>query len=227
LENAALQHFVQNLIRTSEELREGIGFGRIIEAATGCKVIPITSSTQDKKLLEKLKEAFNLVVNTCNAEGGVRPKSGRVNEVGSTLEAYVKEAINLQEGLICTEPKTLTGAIQRAGYPNLEVIDEYGRSTYLEIKSFDKQKATSSNFRTFYYEPRTKTSKVTKDARHLLIAFPHLGGKGPRWKLAGWLVVDMSNIKVRLKAEFQSSNRWMYRKENILDASHFHRGRRS
>ena len=74
--------------------------------------------------------------------------------------------------------------------------------------------------RTFYYEPKTETGKIHDDAHHLIIGFEH----GPResdgsWKFLNWELVDLSGFKVRLKAEFQGSNRDIYRPELIVGGS--------
>jgi len=40
--------------------------------------------------------------------------------------------------------------------------------------------------------------------------------KAQRWKITRWDLVDLSHFKVKLKAEFQGSNRDMYRAEPIV-----------
>ncbi|MGL5018193.1 MAG: hypothetical protein ACRDBP_08680, partial [Luteolibacter sp.] len=65
-------------------------------------------------------------------------------------------------------------------------------------------------FRTFYFEPKNETLKITDDAVHLLVGIEH-DGKDQQWTFTGWRLVDLSTLRVRLKAEFQASNAELYR----------------
>jgi hypothetical protein len=83
---------------------------------------------------------------------------------------------------------------------------------------------------------------VRDDAVHLVIGFEHApsdrstsinqGDSGPDekavtqrrsynagWKFTRWDLVDLSRFTVQLKAEFQASNRDMYRPEAIVASS--------
>jgi hypothetical protein len=51
------------------------------------------------------------------------------------------------------------------------------------------------------------------------IAGPRQNSPKTTWKFTRWDVVDLSNFKVKLKAEFQGSNRDMYRSEAIVARS--------
>jgi hypothetical protein len=50
---------------------------------------------------------------------------------------------------------------------------------------------------------------------------PRDGSNSPNatWKFTRWDLVDLSHFKVKLKAEFQGSNRDMYRPEAIVATS--------
>ena len=72
--------------------------------------------------------------------------------------------------------------------------------------------------RTFYFTPRKETNKILDDAHHLLVGFAHDGRHKDLWKFTGWELVDLSRFKVRLKAEFQGSNRDLYQEESIVGA---------
>jgi hypothetical protein len=75
----------------------------------------------------------------------------------------------------------------------------------------------NSSFRAFYFEPKVATNKVRDDAVHLVVGFEHQPReKGDGWKFTHWDLVDLAQFKVRLKAEFQGSNRDMYRPEAIV-----------
>ena len=77
----------------------------------------------------------------------------------------------------------------------------------------------ASSLRTFYYEPQQETGKVLEDAHHVLIGFEHAGKVDGQWQFLGWELVDLSRLKLRLKAEFQGSNRDLYRPETIVGRS--------
>jgi len=87
-----------------------------------------------------------------------------------------------------------------------------------------------SSFRTFYFEPKRATNKVRDDAVHFVVGFEHqpsprsgLAGE-PReryamWRFTRWDLVDLSQFKVKLKAEFQGSSRDMCHPEAIVAPS--------
>jgi hypothetical protein len=52
----------------------------------------------------------------------------------------------------------------------------------------------------------------------LLVGIYHDGVDGG-WKFNGWDLVDLSRLKVRLKSEFQASNRDLYSGQLILRSS--------
>ncbi len=76
-----------------------------------------------------------------------------------------------------------------------------------------------SSFRTFYFEPKVATNKVRDDAVHLILGFEHETRKAGYWKFTRWDIVDLAHFKVKLKAEFQGSNRDMYRPEAVVATS--------
>jgi hypothetical protein len=72
--------------------------------------------------------------------------------------------------------------------------------------------AEASSLRTFYFEPKDNTLKITEDATHLLLGITHDGNSGA-WEFLGYRLVDLS----RLKAEFQASNRDLYKEPSVLE----------
>jgi hypothetical protein len=60
---------------------------------------------------------------------------------------------------------------------------------------------------------------VRDDAVHLLVGFEHAPRNNGRWNFTHWDLVDLAHFKVRLKAEFQGSNRDIYRADAILATS--------
>ena len=49
---------------------------------------------------------------------------------------------------------------------------------------------------------------------HLLVGIEH-DGKDGEWTFSGWRIVDLSKLRVRLKAEFQASNAELYQKTEL------------
>ena len=105
-----------------------------------------------------------------------------------------------------------------AGYPDLMLTHiASGRICYLDPKLFESS-SRASTLRTFYYQPKPQSGKVHHDAHHLLVGIEHDGNDGA-WEFTGWELVDLADFHVRLKAEFQGSNRDIYRDELILRRS--------
>jgi hypothetical protein len=106
----------------------------------------------------------------------------------------------------------------------LRIVDsESKRVFYLDPKLYAAGSRDSS-FRTFYFEPKKTTNKVREDAVHFIVGFQHEPRDGSNsanatWKFTRWDLVDLSHFKVKLKAEFQGSNRDMYRPEAIVATS--------
>ena len=106
----------------------------------------------------------------------------------------------------------------------MRIVDlETKRVFYLDPKLYAAGSRDSS-FRTFYFEPKKTTSKVRDDAVHFIVGFQHEprdGSSSPSsmWKFTRWVLIDLSHFNVKLKAEFQGSNRDMYRPEAIVATS--------
>jgi hypothetical protein len=93
-----------------------------------------------------------------------------------------------------------------------------GRVIYLDPKLFEQGNRNSS-LRTFYYEAKRDTNKILDDAHHLVVGFEHDGRQEGILKFSGWELVDLAHFRVKLKAEFQASNRDLYRPEAIVGTS--------
>jgi len=183
-----LEEYADFLVRKIEN----IPFSRVIEVTTGCKVYPLSEA--DNFVMDELfraaKEVLNWSINQNFAN--LRP-----NEICNRLEAELRRRLRgeIPEG-------------KMAGYPDI-LVERNNRSYYIEVK-LAGVKQLNSSLRTFYYEP-VELSKVKKDACHILIGFIH---KSKR--ILGIKIVDLSKIKVSLKNEFNTNNRELYRRENII-----------
>ena len=149
----------------------------------------------------------------------------RINEVSSHFEDTLRELLSATPGLKCDFPLTAEGKLQRSGYPDLRITDlESKRVFYLDPKLYAAGSRDSS-FRSFYFEPKKSTNKVRDDAVHFVVGFEHAPretASGPpkaTWNFTRWDLVDLSRFTVKLKAEFQGSNRDMYRPEAIVASS--------
>lgn len=211
--------FIPYLLQGKEELSQ-IPLSEVIWYATGKKVIAIDPQNEtDQRVLKEIGVVLDEVVRRMNAPDSAIQSVGRINEVSSSFENMIRELLNAAPGLSCDFPKTEEGRVQRSGYPDLRLIDTAtGRIYYLDPKLFAAGSRTSS-FRTFYYEPKVTTNKVRDDAVHLILAFEHAPRRAGHWEFTRWDVVDLSHFKVRLKAEFQGSNRDMYRPEAVVATS--------
>jgi len=205
--------FIGWLLQEDRDLR-GIDFSEVLAATTGKKIIPVDPAT-DKPWLEKLAVILNQTLAKLNDSSHPIHSAGRINEASRFIEDELLAQCAGVEGWTCGIPKTSSGEEQRSGYPDLRLVLEDGSVVYLDPK-LHAADSRESSLRTFYYEPKTTTGKVHDDARHLLIGVQHNEGQGGQLRFEGWEIVDVSKIKVRLKAEFQASNKDMYRDETII-----------
>ena len=205
--------FIAWLLQDDRDLR-GIDFSEVLAATTGKKIIPVDSAI-DKSWLEKLAVILNQTLAKLNDPSHPIHSAGRINEASRFIEDELLAQCAGVEGWICGIPKTSSGEEQRSGYPDLRLVLEDGSVVYLDPK-LHAADSRESSLRTFYYEPKTTTGKVHDDARHLLIGVQHNEGQGGQLRFEEWEIVDVSKIKVRLKAEFQASNKDMYRDETII-----------
>jgi hypothetical protein len=205
--------------KADRELKE-IPFAEVVKAATGRRILPFDLKNEnDRELLSKIGAAMDEVMKRMNATNSVAQKQRRINEVSSHFEDEMKKVLNDTPGFSCDYPHLASGKIQRSGYPDLRLADKKsGRIIYLDPKLYE---ATSrgSSLRTFYFEPKTDTNKILDDAHHLIVGFAHDGKKSGQWKFLSWELVDLFQFKVRLKAEFQGSNRDLYQENAIVGSS--------
>jgi hypothetical protein len=191
-----------------------IPFPIAIKAISGHQVIPFDKNNKDdKNLLQILTKAMNIALQNAFNEG---IETDRPNEVGNHIEPFVREAIN-SVGLKAEIPKNSKGKHQSAGYPDIVIEDKKGRITYLECKTYNK-KSIDSSFRAFYFQP-SETSKITSDARHLMVSF-EIEQKTKLGKSiyipVHWKLYTLDKMLVQIKHEFNASNKEMYKEESLL-----------
>jgi hypothetical protein len=184
---------------------KGLPLSVVIEGLADYKIIPFNNTDKkDIELLKKLKAIADIAGKAINIDGISR---NRPNEVGNDIEAYIKDAV-IEIGFEAKTPSTQTGIHRSAGYPDIEFIDQFGRTNYLECNMNKMKKITSDDF------------KITQDAHHFLISYEMYvaGKKGVNniYKANCWKIISLENLICDVKYEFNSNNKRMYSAENIL-----------
>lgn len=194
---------------------KNIPFDEVIEQLCNHKIIPFDKNNpKDIKLLDTLGKVANKVKQDVNKTGIRRP---RPNEVGNDIEKYVKSALHFYQ-LKAEVPKTIKGRRKSTGYPDIEFIDQFNRTNYLECKTYNIENISTTQ-RSFYFSP-SADYKITQDAHHFIMSFQiyvedtinglHI------YKCSGWKILDVSGLKVDIKYEYNSDNRRMYSEELVL-----------
>jgi hypothetical protein len=199
-----------------EEERDltGIPFSDVLAATSGKKILTLDPAT-DSLWIDKLSASLDRTLGALNTPSHPIHAVGRINEASRHIEDQLLKELNSIPGWTCSVPKTADGKEQRSGYPDIRLELEDGRVVYLDPKLYARNSRDSS-LRTFYYEPKTTTAKVHDDAIHLLVGVAHNSGEGGSIRFEKWDLVDISRIRVRLKAEFQASNRDLYNNTSIV-----------
>jgi hypothetical protein len=202
-----IRQLEESLRKFLEPVRD-IPYKIAIKALTGCEVLTFNpKEKKNKELLKKLIEASQIALKNANKEG-IQTK--RPNE------AEKIPALN-KVGLKAEKPKTKGGKTKTAGYPDIEITDKYGRTIYLECKTYSSI-TKNQTFRTFYFSP-SKDPKITKDAFHLLLSFELKRAKRNKKEVfvpISWQLYTLENLKVQVKHEFNASNKDLYKKEYLL-----------
>jgi hypothetical protein len=185
----------------------------VIKALTGYSVIPFDKQDRaDSELLEKLVKAMQRGSKAAYDEGIF---TNRPNEVGNHIEPFVRMALN-DIGVSASIPRTKRGIHKAAGYPDIE-INYKNRVTYLECKTYNV-KSEESSFRAFYLQP-SEDSKITSDARHLMVGFEIESAKRAgknAYVPTRWRLYTLHNLRVQVKHEFNASNVNLYDEASLL-----------
>lgn len=213
---ATVRQLIPWLLEESAGLKD-IPFSEVILATSGKRVMPIDREDREtQQLIAGIAAALNEVLGLMNGPDSPVRGVKRVNEMSSHFETALRARLNAQPGLTCAFPKTQSGAVQRSGYPDLCLSDaRSGRVVYLDPKLFAAG-SKGSSLRTFYFEPKSATNKVTEDAHHLIIGIEHDKAPADKVRFTRWELIDLANFRVRLKAEFQGSNADLYRPEAVV-----------
>ena len=219
-DKTAVDALIPWVLQEDAQLR-GIPFSEVIFDATGKRVLAFNPKNEtDGRVLKQISSALDEVMAQLNMPDSAIQGIPRINEVSSHFEDLMRELLNKVPGFGCDFPKTAGGATQRSGYPDLELIDQQSHRVYYLDPKLYAVGSRDSSFRTFYFEPKVATNKVREDAVHFIVGFEHEKLAADRhWKFTRWDLVDLSHFQLKLKAEFQGSNRDMYRPEAIVATS--------
>lgn len=214
------EEYIKELEETISEFLKplkNIPFRIAIKAISGCDVIPFNKNNpNDKQLLMDLIAATRLAVKNANKSGIF---TRRENEVGNHIEPFMIEALN-QIGLTANRPETKEGKKKAVGYPDIFLKDRNGRPNYLECKTYNERNYQTTQ-RSFYFSPAERSTdfKVIYNARHLVVSFKieRAEREGKRAFLpVHWKIFSIDNLIGQIKHEFNSSNKQMYKDENLL-----------
>ncbi|QTN31118.1 hypothetical protein HZ994_01850 [Akkermansiaceae bacterium] len=206
---------VKGLLREDLSHRE-FDFTVVVEAVSGKRMMPAKGRASAGRVVAAIQDVMDGLIVKMNAVDSPVKGLRRINEGSRFFEDGLLEGLDAMEGISCGIPHTREGTAQRSGYPDLRISDDAtGDVYYLDPKLMERGSVASS-LRTFYFEPKDTTLKITEDATHLLIGIEHDGNDGD-WEFLGYRLVDLSGLKVRLKAEFQASNKDLYGKASVLE----------
>lgn len=189
-------------------------FATVAEACSGKRVLPLDASPAHLRVTAALEKALATTVAKLNQPDSPVRQLRRINEASRFFEDGLLKEINTTPGLRCDIPPNRAGKLQRSGYPDLRITDLESKLVFYLDPKLVEEKSAASTFRSFYFEPKNETLKITDDAVHLLVGIEH-DGKSRRWTFTGWRIVDLSTLRVRLKAEFQASNADLYQKTGL------------
>lgn len=213
---SAAATFIPWLLQSKDELTE-LSWSEVILHATGKKVLAINrQDAVDARVLKHIGKALDETLRQMNEPDAAAQSVGRINEVSSSFENTLRDLLNTSAGLSCDFPKTADDRIQRSGYPDLRLLETASNRVYYIDPKLYAAGSRDSTFRTFYFEPKIATNKVQDDAVHLIVGIEHEERKAGHWQFTRWDIVDLANFKVKLKAEFQGSNRDIYRPDAIV-----------
>ena len=182
-------------------------FAEVIRMTTGREVLAFEPDNEvHRTLLDKLTAAARLAGERARTAGIRR---ARANEAGLEIERHVRTAL-AEVGLVAETPVTRSGVARAVGYPDLSVTDG-GLRCYLELKTHGAGTVASSQ-RTFYYSP-SADPKVSVDALHLLLAYElerRVEEGETVFRPGKFRLVSLHDMPVRLKIEYNQSNRGLY-----------------
>lgn len=202
---AEIHEFIKDGIKISKKIQD-IPFSELLRATTPFEIYSLNSKDpKDVELVEEIRTSAKNFIKSINRTH-TRFEGKRINEVGRRIEEVFVEELKKSK----LKPLQLI----TPGYPDIKIVDAYERVTYLESKAISGD--WDSSFRSFYY---TSGKKIDSAGRHILIAWDISNETGNYWKLNGWKLVELYNLTITTKLEFQSNNQKIYDPKLIIAES--------
>jgi hypothetical protein len=202
---AEIHELIKTGIQISKQIKN-VPFCELLRATTPYEVysLDITNS-QDVELLNDLTTSAKNFISFIDRTR-TRFEGGRINEIGRRIEEVFVEELK--------KTKLKPSLLSAAGYPDIKIVDSHDRVTFIESKAVSQD--WESTFRSFYY---TSGKKIDSAGRHLLVAWDISKERDNYWKVNGWKLVDLTNLEITTKMEFQSNNQKLYKSSLILAES--------
>lgn len=218
-----LQTYRETVKRMLDVFRD-VPFHMIVQAATNHQVIPLTrNSAATKQLIDDIRLVVNSFAKRHHtapidrqsyfAVVGKHPKAFRNNEIGK----YVDHAIpaHFRPGMAGVKLISQFERLGGSGYPDSVITDKNGATTFVEIKATTRRNEGSA--RDFYFTPsETSRRKITADGHHLLLGVDTEEREPGRFFINGWCLVDLHDMRVTIKPEFNADNTGIYLPELIV-----------
>ncbi|MGR3914737.1 MAG: hypothetical protein OD918_09540 [Gammaproteobacteria bacterium] len=190
--------------------QDKLPFSVVVEAMTGKEVLPMTESARDRGMLHVLAESCVRTV----ASSVRRPfAANRPNDVSAQVEKRLHSELE-GENISVETPRSATGRGGGSGYPDRLLMYQDAPS-YLEVKVSREQNIDQASARNFFFKPSIH-SKIGHSARHLLAGFSLREVSEKLWILTGWKIVDLFDLRVSLKPEYNAANPEIYRDDLVL-----------
>jgi len=200
-----LHDLIKAGIKITEKI-QNIPFSVLIKATTNFEICPLDlRDKQDIEFLEQITTSANNFIKFVRRTHQ-RFEGRRINEVGRRIEEVFVEELK--------KTKVIPTQLKSSGYPDIKIVDQFGRTSYLESKAVSTD--WESSLRSFYY---TSGKKIDSSGRHLLIAWDISNESGNYWIVKGWKLIDLANLEITTKLEFQSNNQKLYESALILAES--------
>lgn len=189
-------------------------FTTVAEACSGKKVLPLTDDPAHKRVTAAIGKALQATLAELNQEDSPVRKLQHIDAASKIFEEGLQKHLSEIPGVKCDLPPKGQDEHQPTGYPDLRIVDEESKIVFYLDPELIEHGSADSALGTFSFEPKNETLKITDDAVHLLVGIEHEGKEGA-WTFTGWRLVDLSKLRVRLKAEFQASNADVYQKTEL------------
>jgi hypothetical protein len=189
-------------------------FTTVAEACSGKRVLPLTEDAAHKRVTAALEKALKGTLAELSSNDSPVRKLQQIDEASKLLEEVIIKRLNETPGIKCSSAPTRNGEQQRPGYPTLRIVDEESKIVFYLDPKLIEQGSADKQLSTFHFEPKNEMLKITEDAVHLVVSIEHAGKEGA-WTFTGWRLVDLSKLKVHLKAEFQATNAELYQKTEL------------